>query len=203
MKPPSTMGLLAAGLLASAIAVARPARGDAGIAVADAIVAAACDRMSAITDAHWHKGEYNHIIRLCRVVVSGEPDAITAYSDAAWLLWSLGRDSEAVQLYEAGLKANPATYQFYHEIGYYYFNHVKDYRKALGYLEQAVSKPDCPVFVLHILAHSYERLGDGARAIATWQKAADDPRNPARPTALRNLQRIKANGPTLAKPGSK
>lgn len=201
MKARRTLGLVAAAMVALAMFGARSARADAGIAVADAIVASACDRMSAISDAHWHKGEYNHIIRLCRVVVSGEPDAITAYSDAAWLLWSLGRDSEAVQLYEDGLKANPGTYQFYHEIGYYYFNHVKDYRKALGYLQQAVTKPDCPVFVLHLLAHSYERIGDGALAIATWQKAADDPRNPARPTALRNLERIKANGPTLAKPG--
>src|SRR5258708_7042806 len=51
------------------------------------------------TDEHWHEGEYNHIVNLCRVVAAARPNMMDAYANAGWLLWSMDKDEDAVAFY--------------------------------------------------------------------------------------------------------
>ncbi len=168
--------------------VAVPARADAG--VADEITAAALGQVySPGVDRHWHHGEYNRIVGLCKIVAAADPGHVNAFSDAGWLLWSMNKDSEAVKLYEDGLKVNPKSYYMYHELGHYYANRKKDWKKALPYLEGAAKCSDNTFFSMHLLAHAYEKTGQAPKALAVWKKAAADPKNGA---ARHNLTRLEA-----------
>src|SRR5258708_40157348 len=96
-----------------------------GAAQANAIADAVINDLVKYADLHWHKGEYCHIVNLDKMVITAQPDNVDVYSNAGWLLWSMNRDTEAVAMYEQGVKANPKTYYMYDEIGYYYFNRKK------------------------------------------------------------------------------
>lgn len=161
---------------------------EAGQDRADQITEMVLDRLLVVADAHFHKGEYNHIVNLSRMILSARPEELEIYATAGWLLWSMDRDQEAVALYEQGLKANPKTSFMYDELGQYFFIRKKDYRKAAEYYEQAVKFPDVQRLTVHQLAHSYERSGQLDKCLAVWERAAQDPDNPA---AKRNLERIR------------
>lgn len=155
---------------------------------AEAIIDEAALELAEQTDPHWHLGEYRHVINMYRVVVAARPNYTEGYINAGWLLWSLNRDDEAVALYEQGLKANPDTYGMYDELGFYYYNRKKDYKRAIPYYEKAVSFKDCRPFTIHMLAHAYERTKQLDKALKMWERAASMPDN--QPAKV-NLERVR------------
>ncbi|MGC8667313.1 MAG: tetratricopeptide repeat protein [Chthonomonadales bacterium] len=159
---------------------------------ADAIADDIIGGLWRLTDAHFHKGEYNHIINLCKMIIAARPDLLDAYADAAWLLWSMDRDDEAVALYKAGLRANPHTSYMYDELGTYYLMRKKDYRQAIHYYEEARRFKDYHPFMLHSLAHAYEKSGDLPKALAVWQEAARNPKDVAAKVNIERLKRLMA-----------
>lgn len=181
----------------AAIAGAAPPSHEASNAAssqraADAIVDDVIGGLWRLTDAHFHKGEYNHIINLSKMIIAGRPDLLDAYANAAWLLWSMDRDDEAVALYKAGIKANPNTSYMYDELGTYYLMRKKDYPKAIQYYEEARRFKDYHPFMLHSLAHAYEKAGDLGKALAVWQEAAANPKDVAAKVNVNRLKRIMA-----------
>lgn len=155
----------------------------------DGVVDDVLNRLWVVTDEHWHKGEYNHIINLNRLIVAGQPNRVDAYANSGWLLWSMDRDEEAVSIYELGVKANPDTFFMYDEMGMYYADRKKDWAKALPWYEKAGAFPDCPMATLHMLAHAYEHTGDQDKALKVWERAAAIPGDTV---AIRQVERIKA-----------
>ena len=148
------------------------------------------DRLRIAQDWHWHKGEYRHIVALSRMIAVSDPHDIENYSQAAWLLWSMDEDNDAVAMYKQGIAANPQTYYMYDDLGYYYYNRKKDMANAALYLQKAIEMPDCQARSFHTLAHVYEKLGDLRKARDTWARAAEMPNNPTRPAAKVNLERV-------------
>ena len=159
-----------------------------GKAEAEEIVDTVVDRLWELTDVHWHKGEYNHIVNLCKMVVAADPSQVDAFGNAGWLLWSMNRDAEAIAVYEAGLKANPNSFYMYDELGFYYYNRKKNYPAAIKYLERASQFPDSRMNTLHTLAHAYEKSGNLESCAKTWERAAKDPGDAA---ARTNLARVR------------
>jgi tetratricopeptide (TPR) repeat protein len=184
-----TIAALAA-LLACGAGAQAQKTGLTGAQKADAILNAVMDRLAEAADAHWHKGEYNHIVNLSRMRLAADPANVELYSDAGWLLWSMKRDNEAVALYQQGLKANPDTYFMYDELGMYYMEHKKQYPEAVKYYEKAVACKDCPPPTLHMLAHAYEKNGQLDKALDVWKRAIALPDNPNLGAAKRNLERV-------------
>jgi tetratricopeptide (TPR) repeat protein len=196
-------GFVAAGLMLSAIVwgaaaqtarpapkskAGAPAKPVSGAAKVDAMLGAIFDNMHVVTDMHFHKGEYNHIVNLSRMAVAANPSDVDMYADAGWLLWSMDRDAEAVALYEQGIKANPNSYYMLDELGQYYYNRKKDWPRAITYYERAARKPDCSEITLHMLAHAYERNKQLDKALATWERVLKH--NDAGPARV-NYDRIK------------
>ncbi len=144
------------------------------------------------SDRHFEKGEFNHSINLCRVVVQGDPDNVEAYSSSAWLLWSTDRNDEAIALLKQGLNANRDTYYMYDELGMHYSLRLKQYSDAIPCFEQA-TRFECPFTTWHSLAHCYEKTGQWQKALAAWKRAASYPGDRV---ALTNLHRVEA---TIAK----
>ena len=150
--------------------------------ISDAILAQSLRDMHEVMDQHFHKGEYNHIINMSRVLVQGDPADLNSYQDSAWLLWSTDHNPEAIAFLQQGLKANPNTFSMYDELGTHYSTLMKDYRTALPYLQKAVTFT-CPYTTWHTLAHCYEHTNQWDKAVSAWQAAAkypDDRLAPAR-----------------------
>lgn len=182
---PAVLALLAAVLTSPAHAQKGAAM--EGKAKADAILYRVFDNMNPATDAHFHKGEYNHIINLDRMVIGAIPDRMNAYEDAGWLLWSMDRDPEAIVIYEKGIKANPNTFYMYDELGLYYMTRKKDYSRAITYYEKAARFANCPQPTFHMLAHAYEKTKQLDKSLAVWKKLADKGDAPAKV----NYERVK------------
>src|SRR5437588_10331904 len=79
-----------------------PAAG--GKAEAEQILDTVIDKIWVLSDLHWHKGEYNHIVNVCKIVAAADPSNVEAFANAGWLLWSMDRDQEAVAVYQDGIK---------------------------------------------------------------------------------------------------
>ena len=155
---------------------------------AEAIADGTMTLINAFVDAHWHKGEYNHIINLYRMIVAAHPDEMDAYANAGWLLWSLGRDADAVAIYKQGMRANPTSSFMYDELGQYYYR-KKDYPQALGYYESAAKYKDVQPYTLHFLAHCYEKTGAMDKCLKIWERAA---KNTNDANAQRHRDRVRA-----------
>lgn len=156
-------------------------------AVADSIVADALTMVWNQTDAHFHQGEYNHIVNLSRIVAQGDPHNVDAYANSAWLLWSMGRNDAAVDMLKQGLAANRDSFYFYDEIGQHYLNQRKDPKTALAYYEQAV-KFKCPYYTWHNLAHCYEKTNQWDKAVRAWESATQYVDDQLAPVRLRRAR---------------
>lgn len=144
-----------------------------GPAKVDAMDAAITDGLRVMSDRHWHKGEYCHLINLSRIIVAADPRDVETYADAGYLLWSMDRNDEAVALYEQGVADNPQTSYMYDELGWFYANRKKDYPRAVTYYEKAAAAHDGnQMDILHGLAHAYEKTGQYDKALKVWKRAA-------------------------------
>jgi|GEM_PF-983326 len=187
----SRLGLIALVLFSSLLFVPKIGlTADQPDAVANGICMRALNMLYEQTDAHFHKGEYNHIINLCRIDVQGDPHNLEAYANSSWLLWSMDRDKEAVEFLLQGLKANPNTYYMYDELGSYYYFRRKDYAKSISYYEQASACKDCPALTLHMLAHAYQKNGQLQEAKSTWERVLAMKNDPNHDIAKHNLQEV-------------
>lgn len=155
---------------------------------ADAIAADVLQTLWTEADKHFDKGEWNHTINLCKVVVQGDPHNEEAYADMAYLYWSTDRSDQGVAILKQGLAANPHDYYMYDELGQHYLLEAKKPALALPYYKQAV-RYKCPPFTWHGLAHCYEQTGDLADAAAAWKTASQFPGDRV---ALVNLKRLQA-----------
>jgi tetratricopeptide (TPR) repeat protein len=187
--------MIMTGILCLSIAVvgtvtARASAETQSRSAAEAIIDDVVNKLWDQSDAHWHKGEYNHLINLNKIVVGGHPDNLDAYANMGWLLWSMNRDAEAVAVYKQGIRANPNTFYMYDELGYYYFLRKKDYKQAVVYYEQAVKFPDCPAPSVNMLAHAYEKTNQLEKALKTWQRAVKIPGNAPAKSNLARVQRL-------------
>jgi tetratricopeptide (TPR) repeat protein len=157
--------------------------------LADVVLRDTLDQVEVQADAHFHKGEYNHIINLNHIIVEGDPKDMDAFGNAAHLLWSTDRNEEALAFLKQGLAANPDNYYMYDEIGNHYFHHLRDPVSAIPYYEKAVKYQNCPFMSWNSLAHCYEKTNQWEKAVHAWETANNYTGNVAGPS---NLKRARA-----------
>jgi len=154
---------------------------------ADSILADSLSQTFHQGDEHFHEGEWNHTLNLYKIVEQGDPHNLDAYSNSAFMLWSMTRNDEAVDALKAGIKANPNTYYMYDELGTHYLLHMKDPIAALPYFEQAVRYPGPRFFTWQNLGRCYEKANEWDKAVEAWRKAT---LFPDAPRAEANLKRV-------------
>jgi tetratricopeptide (TPR) repeat protein len=143
------------------------------------------------TDAAFHKGDYPRAVAIHRQIVTIDPTDVESYSNAAWLLWSMGKGNEALAHLQRGVKANPKSADMWEAVGDHMGTFVKRpgealaaYRKALQY-----SKPGANTHMMRRrLAHAAERSGDLQTAVTTWRALVRDFPNVA--VNQNNLRRV-------------
>jgi len=119
------------------------------------------------TDPYWHKGEWDECLRLARQVIELDPHFVEAYTGAAWMLWSMDRDEEAIALYRAGIAANPDDYRIPHEFGLYYV-YREHWDKAAEQFRKSVAL-GAPMHRQHMLPNALYRAGRKQEALAEWR----------------------------------
>lgn len=126
---------------------------------------------------YFHSGEHEKIAPLIRIITWLDPHFIEAYSSGAWQLawnsedWRLIPSAE--EFLKEGIKNNPDKYELYADMGWLYYDKVKDYEKAIEWYKKAAALPS-PPSVKRMLAHSYERAGKIDEAIKVWQQLVEE-----------------------------
>lgn len=162
--------------------------------LSDVVLQDVVDQMWEQADHHGHEGEYNHFINICLFVGQANPQFKTAFETGSYLLRSMGRFDEALEVLKQGLKANPKEYYFYDELGQFYLIAKSDPQTAITYYEQAI-KFNSPWMTHNMLATCYERTNQLEKALKALERAATFPDNRNARRRLENLRRrIEVNG---------
>lgn len=126
---------------------------------------------------YFHSGEHEKIPPLIRIITWLDPHFIEAYSSGAWQLAWNSEDwrliPSAKEFLEEGIKNNPDKYELYADMGWLYYDKVKDYDEAVKWYKRASALPSPPM-VKRMLAHSYERAGKIDEAIKVWKELVDE-----------------------------
>ncbi|MGB9797292.1 MAG: tetratricopeptide repeat protein [bacterium] len=126
---------------------------------------------------YFHSGEHEKIPPLIRIITWLDPHFIEAYSSGAWQLawnsedWRLIPSAE--EFLKEGIQNNPDKYELYADMGWLYYDKVRDYDKAIEWYKRASALPSPPQ-VKRMLAHSYERAGKIDEAIKIWKSLIEE-----------------------------
>src|SRR5260370_26826622 len=113
------------------------------------------DRLWDRADWYWHEGRYEERVAIDRLIIRMEPRFIEPYGTAGWLLESLGRGQEALDLYRQAVAAAPNRWETHQDLGMYYYQH-KEYAAAAEDFQRGTQQTAAPVYVGKMLAHAYE-----------------------------------------------
>jgi Tfp pilus assembly protein PilF len=119
------------------------------------------------TEPYWHTGQWDDCVRICRQIVEVDPHFVEAYTCAAWMLWSEEKDAEAIELFNACIKANPDSWEVYHDFGTFYMARHK-YNEAAEMYRKAVARGS-PQMHQHMLPGALELAGRKQEALAEWR----------------------------------
>ncbi len=142
-------------------------------------------------DDFFHRGQYQAIIPIVRMVTWLDPHNIDVYTTGAWHLdYNFVDEANslsdkryipgAVALMKEGIRNNPQTWDLYFELGWtHYSRKMMDEENALRYIQQACEhesvdlntgeKSPRPEFVDRMLAHQLEKVGRFEDAIKQWE----------------------------------
>lgn len=165
-------------------------------------------------------GSYNGIIAFAYRQVELDPQAVRAYTDTAWLLWSKWvswkqdpermpdgehRVEEALALVRRGSEANPDSARYHYDAGMTLMplarSHLPDlYPVVNRYLERAEALTDDLKrrgLIRRQLGHNYRLMGETDAAAQWYRRALElDPDNGPARDCLKRLLETKERGPT-------
>jgi tetratricopeptide (TPR) repeat protein len=79
-----------------------------------------------------------------------------------------GRPDLAIKLLEKGVAATPEKWQYYHDIGFVYYWHLNDYKKAAEWFTRGGDVPGSPWWLRTYAAVMLTRGGDRQASRAMW-----------------------------------
>ncbi len=146
-------------------------------------------------DELWNRGEGTHLESLwaMRLTTLLDPHWIEPWRITGWhLAYNLFVETDdpelkadflqmGVDCLREGVSWNPNRYDLYHELGWTYFDKVRDYPEATKWMRAALQFPH-PEYVDRLVAHAYERLPDMPKALDWYDYCLK--RNPTDGTAL-------------------
>ena len=102
------------------------------------------------------------------------------------------RPEQAVALLRKGLAARPGRWQYYMDIGFVYYWHLRDYRSAAQWIERASAQPNAPNWLRPLAATMLVHGEDRASARFLWRQVAQSEEEWLRRSASRALMQIDA-----------
>lgn len=138
-------------------------------------------------DSFFHEGNYDAILPIIRLVTWLDPHNLDVYSTGGWHIGYNFTDTEqrsdrrylsaALKLLEEGVENNPHVYDLYFEMGWMWYDKVKQAHNAVQWFQKAYDFPDrpdewspgIPPARRHMLAHAWESAGLIDQTLLTWQ----------------------------------
>jgi tetratricopeptide (TPR) repeat protein len=103
-----------------------------------------------------------------------------------------GRPDRSVALLRKALVAMPNRWQYYHDIGFVYYWHLRDYKGAAEWFERAAEQPNAPNWLKPLAAAMLTQGQDRASARFLWQQIAKSEEEWLRRSAERALVQLQA-----------
>jgi tetratricopeptide (TPR) repeat protein len=103
-----------------------------------------------------------------------------------------GRPDQSVALLEKGIAAMPYKWQYYHDIGFVYYWHLRDYKTAAVWFQKAAAQPNAPNWLTPLAASMLVHGNDRASARFLWQQIAKSEEPWLRRNAERALLQLQA-----------
>ena len=143
------------------------------------------------SDKAFHAGNYPLAVSFHRQIVAIDPADVEAYSNAAWLLWSMGKGDDALAFLQRGIKANPKNADMWEALGNHYGSFLKRHREAQVAYTRAIQYSPSGAntqMLRRRLAHAAEGAGDLQTSLSTWRALVRD--YPGIPVNRNNLARV-------------
>ena len=132
-------------------------------------------------DYYWDHQQQEKMFPLYRMITKLDPRFLDA-----WILWgwNIGYNLSAavkdpeikekcywadVNILKEGIKFNQDKYDLFFECGWVYYHKLKLYAEAAKYFTLAGQCKDHPMYVSHILAHSYAKQHNWQKSLETWK----------------------------------
>ena len=103
-----------------------------------------------------------------------------------------GRPDQAVALLRKGIAAQPGKWQYYHDIAFVYYWHLRDYQSAATWFHRASEQPNAPNWLAPMAATMLTHGQDRSAARFLWQQILGSEQEWLRRTASRSLQQLDA-----------
>ncbi|HSC26953.1 MAG TPA: hypothetical protein VLD67_06740, partial [Vicinamibacterales bacterium] len=138
------------------------------------------------------EGRYELLFPLLDITTTLDPYFTIAYRFGAIFLGEAypggpGRPDQAVALLRKGLTVEPAKWQYYHDIAFVYFWHLRDYKAAAAWFSRAASQPGAPNWLPSMAATMLTAGGDRRSARFLWQQILRSDQPWLRRSAARRL----------------
>jgi tetratricopeptide (TPR) repeat protein len=146
-----------------------------------------------------HKMNYDLLDPLLNITVTLDPQLMIAYRFGAIFLsenppGGAGRPDQAVDLVRRGIAANPDEWRLYQDLGFIYYTHLKDYKKASEAFLEGSRNPKALVWMRVMAARVAESGESPATSRLIWAQIYDTTRDEAvRRTALIHVQALDAS----------
>ena len=132
-------------------------------------------------DYYWDHQQQEKMFPLYRMITKLDPRFLDA-----WILWgwNIGYNLSAavkdpeikekcywadINILKEGIKFNQDKYDLFFECGWVYYHKLKLYAEASKYFADALKQKDHPMYVSHILAHSYAKQHNWQKSLKIWE----------------------------------
>jgi hypothetical protein len=103
-----------------------------------------------------------------------------------------GRPDLAVALLKKGITVQPQKWQYYHDIAFVYYWHVRDFKAAAEWFAHAAEQPNAPNWLSPMAAGMLSAGNDRASARFLWQQMLASDQEWLRRNAERSLRQLDA-----------
>jgi tetratricopeptide (TPR) repeat protein len=103
-----------------------------------------------------------------------------------------GRPDQAIALLQKGVAVQPTKWQYYHDIAFVHYWHMRDFRAAAEWFQRAANQPGAPNWLQPLVPAMLNAGGDRASARLLWGNLLQADQDWMRRTAARRLRQLDA-----------
>lgn len=122
--------------------------------------------------------DFELLAPLLNFVTTLDPQFKVAYRFGAIFLTEAypsgpGRPDLAITLLRRGINASPATWEYFHDIGFVYYWWLQDYKSAAEWFEKGAQLPGAPTWLKPLAATTLATGGDRQSSRLLWRQLGD------------------------------